>query len=56
MSILLQQERVLIQCPDCNGRGYYRCPCWPGDCLCGQDDQDCETCDGTGWLDPDDEY
>lgn len=40
------------RCPDCKGRGYHKCPCWPADCICGQDEEECETCDGTGWLDP----
>ena len=42
----------LIKCPDCNGRGYHRCECWPGDCICGRDDDDCENCNGEGWIDP----
>lgn len=41
------------RCPDCNGRGYHTCECWPGDCICGFGDQECENCGGTGWLYPD---
>ena len=40
------------RCSACNGRGYFRCACWPGDCICGQDDEGCENCGGTGFLDP----
>lgn len=43
----------LVKCAVCNGRGYRRCECWPGDCICGEDDRDCEECDGTGWNWPD---
>ena len=42
-------------CPDCKGRGYFHCPCWPADCLCGQDEENCERCDATGLIDPDEE-
>ena len=41
----------LVRCPACNGRGYHHCDCWPGDCICGIDDQDCDYCDGIGWID-----
>lgn len=42
-----------VKCPDCDGLGYIRCACWPGDCICGLDDQDCENCNGGGvvWCD-----
>jgi hypothetical protein len=42
-------------CGHCNGRGYVRCDCWPGDCICGEDDRDCPVCDGEGdvWIDDD---
>lgn len=40
------------KCRVCNGRGYHHCECWPGDCICGQDYEDCEECGGTGWIDP----
>lgn len=36
------------RCPACNGRGYIRCDCWPGDCICGFDDEPCDECCGTG--------
>lgn len=42
-------------CPDCNGRGYFHCPCWPGDCICGCDVDDCERCEATGLIDRDEE-
>lgn len=38
-------------CPCCSGRGYHRCPCWPGDCICGSDDEECDVCYGDGVLD-----
>lgn len=48
------------KCPACNGRGYHRCDCWPGDCICGYGDETCEECMGDGWIEPwdwyDDEY
>ena len=40
-------------CPCCNGRGYMRCDCWPGDCICGYGDETCEECDGDGVVWPD---
>lgn len=48
--------RETKKCPVCHGRGYRRCQCWPGDCICGEDDKDCEYCDGDGivWVDDDD--
>jgi hypothetical protein len=42
----------LIKCTACDGRGYYRCECWPGDCICGQDEDTCLECDGEGVIDP----
>lgn len=48
-------ETHLKECPDCNGRGYHKCPCWPADCICGHDDEDCERCDAIGLIDPDEE-
>jgi hypothetical protein len=45
-------EPELIKCTACNGRGYHRCECWPADCICGGDGQNCENCYGDGWLDP----
>ncbi len=36
------------RCPVCHGRGAIRCDCWPGDCICGWDDEPCDNCDGTG--------
>lgn len=43
----------MAKCAACNGRGYHRCACWPGDCICGQEDEDCECCDAIGWVRPD---
>ena len=37
-------------CTVCNGRGYIRCDCWPGDCICGWDDEPCEYCCETGVI------
>lgn len=45
----------LKKCPVCSGRGYFRCACWPGDCICGWDDEDCDICEGSGWIYPEDE-
>lgn len=42
----------LKRCPVCRGRGALRCDCWPGDCICGWDDEPCDNCEGTGFLDP----
>lgn len=45
-------------CPVCHGKGYLRCDCWPGDCICAHGDEDCEYCRGSGlddW-DADDDY
>lgn len=42
----------LKKCPACNGRGYFRCDCWPADCICGQDEETCDECGGDGWIDP----
>ncbi|SEN90137.1 hypothetical protein SAMN04489859_102143 [Paracoccus alcaliphilus] len=42
----------LEKCPACSGRGYHHCDCWPGDCICGWGDEDCEECRGNGWIDP----
>ena len=47
------EDDELVKCSACNGRGYHRCACWPGDCICGEDDRDCDACDGTGWTWPD---
>jgi hypothetical protein len=41
----------LTKCPACDGRGYFRCDCWPGDCICGQDEDTCWECEGDGWID-----
>lgn len=37
-------------CRACDGRGYFRCECWPGDCICGQDEETCWDCDGEGVI------
>lgn len=39
------------KCPECMGLGYFHCECWPGDCICGVGDRDCENCRGEGWID-----
>lgn len=44
------------RCTVCKGRGAIRCDCWPGDCICGWDDEPCEYCDGTGWIDREEDY
>ena len=44
-------EEPTKRCHVCNGRGYFHCACWPGDCICSWGDEDCEECDATGWLD-----
>lgn len=38
------------KCPVCRGRGYLRCECWPADCICGDDDPECEHCHGEGMI------
>ena len=40
------------RCPACNGRGYHFCECWPGDCICGRDEEYCDECVGTGFVEP----
>ena len=54
----MANDPPLKRCPVCNGRGYHRCDCWPGDCICGFGDEDCDECLGEGWIDPsyDDDY
>lgn len=42
----------LTKCPACSGLGYFRCECWPGDCICGCGDETCEECGGEGIIDP----
>ena len=42
----------LRKCPACAGLGYFRCDCWPGDCICGQDEDTCWECEGEGLIDP----
>lgn len=49
----------LTKCPACKGLGYFRCDCWPGDCICGLGDETCGECGGEGIIDPsydDDEF
>lgn len=38
-------------CPVCHGKGYLRCDCWPGDCICAYGDEDCDECRGEGVID-----
>lgn len=45
----------LTKCAVCSGRGYIRCACWPGDCICSYGDEDCEECGGDGFIEPGDE-
>ena len=40
-------------CTWCQGRGYLRCACWPGDCICGEGDETCYECNGDGFIDDD---
>lgn len=40
----------LERCTWCGGRGYHPCDCWPGDCICGFGDEECEECHGEGFL------
>jgi len=47
--------KSLKKCRVCSGRGYFHCECWPGDCICGSDDEDCEICEATGWIYTEDE-
>lgn len=42
----------LARCKACNGRGYFYCECWPGDCICGKDEEVCWNCDGDGYVSP----
>jgi len=44
-----------LKCPMCHGRGALRCDCWPGDCICGFDDEPCENCEGEGFFYPDED-
>lgn len=41
----------LTKCPACDGRGYFRCSCWPADCICAVGDEDCDECGGEGIID-----
>lgn len=50
------QQPASTECPCCDGEGYIRCDCWPGDCICGYGDETCEECCGMGHIDPDDDY
>jgi hypothetical protein len=51
----MYEREEMVKCTSCRGRGYHRCACWPGDCICGEDDRDCEECDGSGWTWPDED-
>ena len=47
------------RCRVCHGWGYLPCDCWPGDCICGFGDEQCENCEGTGeegWEGEDDDF
>jgi hypothetical protein len=41
----------LVKCEDCGGKGYFRCDCWPGDCICDEGDEACFECGGDGFID-----
>jgi DnaJ-class molecular chaperone len=41
----------LTTCAACDGLGYFRCGCWPGDCICGFDEETCDECGGEGIID-----
>jgi hypothetical protein len=41
----------LSKCLACDGRGYFRCSCWPADCICNLGDEDCDECGGEGVID-----
>lgn len=45
-------EQPLRRCPDCDGRGYHMCECWPADCIMGCEEPECGRCDGCGFIDP----
>lgn len=45
-------SEILTKCAACSGRGYFRCDCWPGDCICGHGDETCDECGGDGFIDP----
>lgn len=49
-------EHERRKCPACHGCGYTRCDCWPGDCICGRDDERCDACLGTGDSDWNDSW
>ncbi len=44
------------KCPVCYGKGYLRCDCWPGDCICAFGDEDCDACNGEGAIYDDEEW
>jgi hypothetical protein len=48
-------DKVTKCCPVCTGRGYIRCACWPGDCICEYGDETCDECSGDGFIYPGDE-
>ncbi len=47
----MSSDPEIERCPACRGLGYFRCDCWPGDCICGQGDETCEECGGEGIID-----
>jgi len=57
-----EQEIEMIECPDCNGEGTWyndtsrQCTTYRGDCCggCGYD-VDCDTCNGTGLIEKEEE-
>lgn len=48
--MMLEPMKRDDKCPVCHGKGYLRCDCWPGDCICAYGDECCDNCDGTGYI------
>lgn len=46
----MSEQSTERKCPACHGRGYIRCECWPGDCICGFGDETCAECNGEGVI------
>ena len=51
-----EAEEKPKRCVVCDGRGYHLCDCWPGDCICGFGDEECEECMGHGFIFPDEDF